>query len=300
MSKTFRFLIGPEREEFHLHAALVSHHSKPLGVLVNGQMKEAREGCGLLEEVDKHTFVRFCEYLYTGDYQPADFTIVLDESSVQCADVNQNPQEDSSEPKQSASRPITEDMIFSNPEPQVHERSIAEDEDPLGNWPRNTKKKASKAVEPLPPPPISKKTSLWKQFLQRGYNGQIPDFDARKNRESCEEYTDVFLSHARVYVFAEAYNVQQLRYVALQKLQRTLAGFTLYEERTGDITTLLRYVYENTAEHKHELDDLRSLVIHFAACNIETIAQDESFKNMLKEGGSIIGDLLYRLMQRLD
>lgn len=64
------------------HAALVAHHSKPLGVLVNGDMSEAREGCALLEGIDEDTFVRFCQYAYTGDYVAADPIILLDSSAI--------------------------------------------------------------------------------------------------------------------------------------------------------------------------------------------------------------------------
>jgi hypothetical protein len=59
-------------------------------------------------------------------------------------------------------------------------------------------------------------------------------------------------------------------------------------------------VYENTAERKAKTDELRSLVVHYVACNIETLAKDELFRSLLKEGGSITGDLVDRLLQRLD
>ncbi len=54
-STSFKFLVGPEKKLFTVHSALVTHHSKPLGVLVNGDMSEAKEGCALLEETDEHT-----------------------------------------------------------------------------------------------------------------------------------------------------------------------------------------------------------------------------------------------------
>ena len=45
-------------------------------------MKEAREGCAWLEDVDKDTFVRFSQYAYTEDYVAADPDIVLDSSMI--------------------------------------------------------------------------------------------------------------------------------------------------------------------------------------------------------------------------
>ena len=254
-------------------------------------MKEAREGCALLEDVDKHTFVRFCEYLYTGNYQPADYTILLDESSIQREDDEEEPKK-SSGSNQGEDGPLAEAVVPTAPSTRTSHRSTIEDEDEWSHFCAKPKKRAAKAAEFEPP--ASKRTLLWQKFSQQRYDAQIPYFEPRKNAESCEDYTEVFLSHARLYVFAEKYDVHELRYVALQKLQRTLAGFSLYKQRTGDISTLARYVYENTAERKAKADELRSLVVHYVACNIETLAKDELFRSLLKEG-SITGDLVDRL-----
>ena len=70
----------------------------------------------------------------------------------------------------------------------------------------------------------------------------------KTNRDSTEDFTEVFLSHARVYVFAEKYDIQPLKALAIHQLHATLAIFTLYSERVGDIAALLRYSYANTAE----------------------------------------------------
>ena len=45
-------------------------------------MSEAKEGCALLEDVEKSIFVRFSQYAYTEDYTAADPNIVLDFSII--------------------------------------------------------------------------------------------------------------------------------------------------------------------------------------------------------------------------
>lgn len=66
--RLFRFLVGPDKQEFFLHASLVASQSKVLDSLVNGAMKEAEDGCTTWENVSEDTFVRFARYIYTGDY----------------------------------------------------------------------------------------------------------------------------------------------------------------------------------------------------------------------------------------
>ena len=63
---------------FYIHADLVAQKSAPLGKLVNGNFKEAKDKEGVLEDVDHETFSRFCQWVYNGYYEPAVATIIED------------------------------------------------------------------------------------------------------------------------------------------------------------------------------------------------------------------------------
>jgi hypothetical protein len=76
----------------------------------------------------------------------------------------------------------------------------------------------------------SKKSELWGNFKSKANSTSKPAFQPRKNRESCEDYTEVFLRHARLYVFADKYDVDGLKDLSLHMLQRTLAEFTRLED----------------------------------------------------------------------
>ena len=65
-------LVGSERKRYTLLSRLAAYHSEPLGVLINGSMSEAKESFAVLRDIDQDKFVRFCQYLYTGDYDAAD------------------------------------------------------------------------------------------------------------------------------------------------------------------------------------------------------------------------------------
>lgn len=56
--------------------------SAPLAVVINSLMREAAGGAAVLEDIDKQTFVRLCEYAYIEDYTPAASTV--DSTKLQC------------------------------------------------------------------------------------------------------------------------------------------------------------------------------------------------------------------------
>ncbi|CAF9930212.1 MAG: hypothetical protein ALECFALPRED_004550 [Alectoria fallacina] len=82
-----------------------------------------------------------------------------------------------------------------------------------------------------------------------------------------ENYTEVFLSHARLYVFAEKYDIQPLKKLSRQKLQHTLAIYTLYPERVGDITTLLKW------------DCIRTMLAHYVGTEMDTLVKYGEIKD---------------------
>ncbi|KAM3516090.1 hypothetical protein MY11210_000372 [Beauveria gryllotalpidicola] len=67
-SKEFKFIVGPEGQEFMVHSALVAEQSKPLDALVTNGMKESLQGTVEWPHVDVATFEKFSKYLYTGDF----------------------------------------------------------------------------------------------------------------------------------------------------------------------------------------------------------------------------------------
>jgi hypothetical protein len=89
-------------------------------------------------------------------------------------------------------------------------------------------------------------------------DGEIPNTDPADN------YVGVFLSHAEVYRLAVTTHWVPLWALSLYRLIRSLASFTLCEERTGDIVELLKFVFEEN-EYMH---DLRDVLVHYAAWNV--------------------------------
>jgi hypothetical protein len=87
----------------------------------------------------------------------------------------------------------------------------------------------------------------------------------------------VFLSHAEDYRFAYAMDWDSLCALSLYRLIRSLASFTLFEERTGDIVKLLKFVFEEN----EDMHDMRDVLIHYAAWNVEILMRDADFPKLI-------------------
>jgi hypothetical protein len=250
---------------------LIANQSKPLSRLVNGQMSEAKEECARLEDVDERTFGRFIRYAYTGDYLSAEPAILLDPS------------------------------LLSSTQSNLHiGRPRSDDENEMSDGLLRAEKKRYRRESARSLIPESKKGKLWREFEGRSYSTPLPLFQPRKNQESCEDYTEVFLSHARLYAFAEKYDIAPLCQLSLHKLHRTLTEFKLYDDRRGDIIELMRYTYLNTPDLSESMDPLRSLVIHYAAYVVEKLAKSDDFQTMLEELGQLGRDLVLWMLKRID
>ncbi len=244
-------------------------------------MSEAKEGCALLEDVDEGTFVRFSQYAYTGDYITADSDILLDSSTIASTHLVSNEASIDGDGQEAPSLSPPSAPNYAQPEPEPEPKleptrdlslfGISKKDKKKGKarskWADKLEDIASRAEEPAAVAPRSKKSETWDKFKSQAYATSKLAFQPRNNRESCEDYTEVFLCHARLYVFADEYDVGPLRDLSLHRLQRTLAEFILDDKRAEDIVNLLRYNYSNTTGCPESVDDLR-LLVDGALCQI--------------------------------
>lgn len=122
----------------------------------------------------------------------------------------------------------------------------------------------------------------------------------RENLESNENYTKEFLFHARLYVFAEMYDIQILKMLALEKLHSTFFNCTLYKSRVEDIVALLRYVYANTSCGGGD-GDLRKLLTNYMNCEMNILIKDTKFKNLMIENEEeLLDDFMKMIIIRID
>ncbi|KAJ0337273.1 hypothetical protein COL154_013406 [Colletotrichum chrysophilum] len=260
-SDSFKFFVGAERRSFHLHGTLVARQSKALRELLYGKMKEAQERCVQWLDVDVPTFVRFGDFIYTGDYHAAPYT------------------------SRKVSDPVVSDILPA---------------EPVAGFARSPSFTKGKKVAMWNPKPSAYQRpatgSLWSEF-SRLY-ADVSAADVRENGPT-DDYTDVFLGHAQVYVFADCYGIATLRALSLGKLRKTLEIFTLYQAGVQDVIRLIRYCYQNTADKVNEEDELRTLVNMYTACKVETLWEDEEFAGLVETNGEYAKGLVNFIVRRV-
>ncbi|KAG8527780.1 uncharacterized protein KY384_007934 [Bacidia gigantensis] len=267
LSKPFTFII--RGKPFYVHASLVSACSAPLSCMISGPHKEAHQGFAILEEVTEDTFTRFVRWMYSKDYKAAEHTLSEDDW---------DPGSDTvlsswSQAESNLSHTIGPDDWF---------------DAPLG------KKKKKNTPE---------STSLKQRFVSWGTT-RFPvepqtASDVRPNTVAMEDYTEVFLSHAQVYVFAEKYDIQPLKKLALKKLYDTLTCFALFHKRVKDILSLIKYVYAETSPSSTGTEDIRNMLMFYVATEMETVESHGGFKELLIEDPDMLGDFLATLARNI-
>ncbi|KAI9783212.1 MAG: hypothetical protein M1839_004052 [Geoglossum umbratile] len=306
-STPFKFVVGKDGDTITVHSALAASHSRPLDALINGRMSEAQNGFAVLDDIDRQTFVRFCQYVYTGNYAAADPEILLDSSTIGTLD---SAEQDCDIPGPLA---VLNDRREVEPEFSESVSNLDNDATEWISWSssrRNRRKEKGvhypEETQPAsPPPPQSRKSVLWTRFKELSSPIPAPPPQPCPNNEPLEDYTPVLLSHAHIYVFADKYDIPPLKMLALRKLRRTLVNFTLYPERIGDIVELARYSYANTPELSSGAvgggaDALRELVLDYLVCKVEYVVESEKFLLLMEEGGALASGIMRKIVKRID
>ena len=311
-SNLFTFRIGEQKKPIVVHAAAIAATSQQLNALINGGMEESQQRCAHIRDVEVNDFLRFCEYAYRGDYTVPPW----DNDS--CKSVPESPIREM--------YPPPADPEFHHPTgleleaPSISMSPIIDIERHRGYL--EDEYEAPPAVEPsivtYHPPyanlevveAISQHHSEVKAIsrapLRTHFNNQkyssdscpkaliLQQFEPKPNNAVYQNYTPVFLAHARLYCFAHVRLIAPLKALILDKLHKTVLNFKLYAERVGDIIELARYAYSNPdlpdRSNDGTLDELRKLVVDYIVCEIDTIGKHEEFVKYLEEGGEFVGD----------
>ncbi|KAF2214376.1 hypothetical protein CERZMDRAFT_95648 [Cercospora zeae-maydis SCOH1-5] len=125
-------------------------------------------------------------------------------------------------------------------------------------------------------PAFSANKQAWENFKALSWpsaqkEGKAAEYFARPNESGDEDYSKVFLSHARLYAFAFEYEITRLKALTLKNLHRVLVAFTIFDTCAQDIAELLSY----SQGYREPLDgstfELHNLVNNYVACHIREL-----------------------------
>ncbi|KAM5348380.1 hypothetical protein ACJ41O_008204 [Fusarium nematophilum] len=403
-SKPFLFIIGEERKEFHVHKELIGQLSPVLNALVNGNMKEAREGRVEWPDLEVDTFVRFAKFAYSGDYTEAEPELL--ESEVSASDTRNAGEDGGEEPEPetidltgpedddssssvmytfgssddmgnevvggylpSSEESSDDDGDVSGSEDSSHQdpdslsqQSISDSSEAsstLDNARSNAQRPINEQIDYINAPardiyhrcpgfllPYSIEVYMqsWERCLELArrhylpheanprkrrrlggdyasdYRGHIDkkyeamrvfnnrleglvqsslrapsSWSPRNNWGASQCYRPVFLSHARLYILADKYGVEDLRKLALYRLHGTLFHFTVYWQRVPDLVALAQEIFDNTVES----DEARNVIVDYLTCFIEHIRGSPELSEMLRKGGDFAAALVDRMAARM-
>lgn len=267
--------------------------------MIYGRMSEAVNEVAALEDVEIGTFVHFIQWAYTGSYKIKSNDNNSNNNNNKKNEVGANhnelrefpTDEDEGPEKASASgsrriRPMRS-RNFRDPTWRFEERdyfSIS----PL----ENLRKAFHERDYPVTESPL-----LLAELSSSSSSSHTKNNSNANNRElSQDQQPDLFLPHAKIFVFADKYDIQPLKMRAIHNLHQALSHYQLIPQNVSHITNSIQYSYENT----HAPDDLlRELFASYVELEMAVLIEAKPFEDLLEAGGDFVGDFLKRVKKRI-
>lgn len=274
VSPTFEFIV--QGSSFHVHKALLSKVSKPLERLMNSNMLETQKGQAILEEEDAETFAYFCEWAYTGRYFYIDPCLL-------------RPHE----------RDVQVEVESEGKSSMIIQYIWLTCEAVLSQYPPHAGR--SKKDRPASPSPSRSRKEMMRADFDSLAFGESDDENSpcmrfSNNRDTSP--TSCLMYHARLYVFADKFDIQQLKRLALKVLHKALARLTPYPEDIEDIVTLISFVYDHTAPARDGREPMRDLLRRYVGCEIESLVEDTRFQLLLSNNPDFLKDFCSQVSLR--
>lgn len=276
----------PESGEtrFLVHADLLASQSECLRNLIK-EIPDVPSAQRQLHMVrwDAATVGRFVEFMYTGDYHCPD-PVPLDTPVATPAGGSVSGHGGEEEPADEVA--IVPPL---SPSPE-------QDSDTGGLKPQFQLPQLKRFLEPGLLAPLSG------MFASGGFIPQrkLSAAETYSNKFFCpakHDFEEVFLTHAKTYVIALMFEVQDLCVLALQRLARALVNIDSVPPDSllvSNFIELARYAYSATTKAQ---DPLREVVSQFAALNFTSI-QTQEMSGLMGDGGGFPGDLMEKISVR--
>lgn len=331
---TFTFRVGPSMQSFLVHTNIVSRQSKPLHQMMKGPFRESIEKCAELPEVEPRTFENFLAYAYfVSNYSTLDDETSTQPLSAQRTSISKFIElllEKEHKKFRCKSCHEEPELMFSKFFPRC--QRCNQDEFSNLRW------KAHCIIRKCPNNAEYVQGLICGSCLKTlgvlNYGGELQAggasklqfnptprladlhsfrFDIPLRVEEIWSATRDDLAHlplqsanlsdtAKLAVFADIYEAEQLSQTASMALYRRLTGESLDEESISTISETTSIIYNNTttchtrdSPSKHHI--LRKMVSEFIAVHRDKFVASRSFMELLAQGGELPVDVLTATIQ---
>jgi hypothetical protein len=120
-------------------------------------------------------------------------------------------------------------------------------------------------------------------------------FNPQYHWDAQDDYTPVLVGHARLYTFGDKYLIPSLKDLALKKIHKTLAGYSISLASREAFMELARYAYDTNYtpdRHRGTMNPLRALVVEFIVLNITQFKYFPGHRELLEEEGEYSTDVV--------
>jgi len=264
LSRSFKFIIGADEVPIMVHEAAFADQSRALRALMQGTMSEGSAGQAKWEDVDIKTFVRFAQFVYTGDYSIPRMIV------------------------RSSKQPLSLGTIVDEATPLPDEPQ----ENFWGGFGTPTKKGKKKSYLASAPTVVRTFSSLRFPLLKSRSNFEDTCEPAVSDGPS-ENIGEVLVIHSSLYVLAEKWGIDSLKRLTLSKIYKTLTMIRLDLPKLDQIIDFVRYTYSNerTPDLENKMDELRELICLYLAAYAELTTGHTAFMALMEEGGPFARDL---------
>jgi len=271
LSRPFKFVVGTEMTPIMVHEAAVSSISPALAALMQIPMSESLAAEVRWEDVDTPTFLRFMEFIYSGDYTTSNHLCGTGQSDIVME-----------KSKQATFLDGLENDLSDLPSQYISSKE------------RKKSRFKGKQILPVASPAVE---SALDSFRSLSYHAPITQSILKDTREpdlsGVQDQSNVLLIHATLYALAEKWGVDNLKKMSLFKLHQDLIALHLKTPGIEDLVDLMHYAYIDchTPDLEHGIDELRGLICHYVVANARVTAENPEFTALLKEEGSLASDL---------
>jgi hypothetical protein len=284
-------IIKCQGKKWKVHRAIVCSQSKPLAAAVDGSFKEAITGEIDLEEDDPKIVELMLNFLYRGDYQDGSGVTKppTPPATSLFGSATSTPSSSSLYRAATPTLPNVSSSIFGGIPQATRTFPGFGESFPRSPPPLFTLGGAStQAVNTSSAPPFGETSSTTSSTTRT--TSKPPRF-GQSTPDSTLQPTEIkakaLITNANVYIIAEQYDIQPLKYLAKNKYEYIISAAW----NTSFFVESLRTIYDGTPDSS-KMDMLRELALNTAGKHAKELMDRGEFLTLCRERGDISTDIL--------